>query len=140
VRGRDNDPVVNVTFRDALRFCDHLTQAWRDQLPQGWVVTLPSEAEWEKAARGGEHIPATPECLSLEQVREHMESPRQPNPLPRRDYPWGEGFDLEKANAEASIGETSALGAYPAGASPYGCEELSGNVWEWTRSLWERTG
>ena len=55
--GRANDPVLYVSWHDALRFCDFLTQAWRAALPQGFVVTLPSEAEWEKAARGGEQVP-----------------------------------------------------------------------------------
>lgn len=137
--GRDNDPVVNVSWHDALRFCDYLTEAWRDRLPADWVVTLPSEAEWEKAARGGELLPDQPGVVNLSQVGAMLAAAgnlEQLNPDPRRSYPWGEDFDGDKANAESSIGETSALGAYPAGASPYGCEELSGNVLEWTRSLW----
>jgi formylglycine-generating enzyme required for sulfatase activity len=57
------------------------------------------------------------------------------NPFPRRLYPWGKGLDAEKANYEMNIGHVSAMGAYPQGLSPYGCEDMSGNVWEWTRSL-----
>lgn len=58
------------------------------------------------------------------------------NPHPTRGYPWGEDFDAQSANVESMIGSTSAVGCWPRGASVYGCEEMSGNVWEWTRSLW----
>ena len=138
--GRDNDPVLYVSWHDAMGFCHFLTEAWRRLLPQGFVVTLPSEAEWEKAARGGERVPAESPSVTPQQFAENWEAMSSwveaPNPSPARAYSWGEELDAEKANVESIIGETSAVGCYPAGLSPYGCEDMSGNVREWTRSLW----
>ena len=58
--------------------------------------------------------------------------------MPKRGYPWGDEADAELANyVESKIETTSAVGSFQAGASPYGVEELSGNVWEW---LLERQG
>ena len=128
LRGRPNDPVVLVNWREARRFRDFLTQAWRRVLPKGFVVTLPSEAEWEKAARGGgritvEYEPVTPPRL---QATLETASVQMPNPLPTRAYPWGESFAADQVNVEATIGETSAVGCYPTGVSPFGCEDLRG--------------
>jgi formylglycine-generating enzyme required for sulfatase activity/predicted ATPase len=140
LQGLDNHPVVDVTWYDARALCSWLTQEWRKRgwIPEGWSVRLPSEAEWEKAARGGVDLPQPPliaEARGLAVEREVR--PLRKNLLPQRAYPWGEEADPEKANYnETGIGTTSAVGTFPQGASPYGVEDLSGNVWEWTRSLW----
>ncbi len=122
LRSPDNHPVVQVTWHEALKYC-----AWLDERLAGFArqqeqknalwqglengdlhVTLPSEAEWEKTARGTDG----------------------------RVYPWGDEFDPTKANIdETGIGTTSPVGSIPSGASPYGALDMVGNVWEWTRSI-----
>jgi formylglycine-generating enzyme required for sulfatase activity len=121
LRGVLNHPVVYVTWHDARAYCQWLTeqlQEWPGTPEplatllrrEGWQVTLPSEAEWEKAARGTQG----------------------------GIYRWGDKFDQNKANTdETGIDGTSAVGCFPQGATPEGVVDLSGNVWEWTRSLWE---
>ncbi|HQM15489.1 MAG TPA: SUMF1/EgtB/PvdO family nonheme iron enzyme [Anaerolineae bacterium] len=122
-----NHPVVGVSWYEAVAFCRWLEeqlkavnskfQVWKaDQLttisvsPGAFNVRLPGEPEWEKAARGEDG----------------------------RRYPWGNDMDAEQVNYEGTgIGATSAVGAFPGGASLYGVLDLSGNVWEWCRTKWE---
>lgn len=114
LRGVANNPVVYVSQSEAMQFCrwltNHLHKAGK--LPADLCVTLPNEAEWEKAARG-----------SLES-----------NPKPQRSYPWGNEITDEHLNYNMVIGQVTTPGIYPQGASPYGCEDMAGNVWEWTCS------
>jgi iron(II)-dependent oxidoreductase len=143
-RGFDNHPVVQVSWHEARAFCTWLTETWRKRgaLPKAWEVRLPSEAEWEKGARGGLKIPETPVVVSAKEFRAHKRGRSRtpdliPNPSPRRLYPWGDDPDINRANySDTNIAGTSPVGCFPSGASPYGCSDVSGNVWEWTLSLW----
>ncbi|WP_287601813.1 SUMF1/EgtB/PvdO family nonheme iron enzyme [Thiothrix sp.] len=114
LRGAANTPVVWVSQAEAQQFCQWLTQHWHQSgdLSPDQCVTLPDEAEWEKAARGG------------------LEN----NPEPQRRYPWGNDVSDEHLNYAMKIGQVTTPGVFPLGASPYDCEDMSGNVWEWTRS------
>jgi formylglycine-generating enzyme required for sulfatase activity len=98
-------PMVHVTWHDALAYCRWL--AGKTGLP----VTLPSEAEWEKAARGTDG----------------------------RLYPWGDAPpDAQRCNFNNNVGTTTPVGQYsPQGDSTYECADMAGNVWEWTRSQWK---
>ena len=99
-KGRDNHPVVNVSWHGALGYCQWLSQKI------GQPVRLPTEAEWEKAARGDQEP---------------------------RTYPWGDDWrELHCNSDELGLGETSPVGLFLNGASPYGCLDMVGNVWEWT--------
>jgi formylglycine-generating enzyme required for sulfatase activity len=90
---QDSHPIVNVGWDDAAAFAQ-------------WVgASLPTEAQWEKAARGTDG----------------------------REYPWGNAWDASKYAAikESGLQSTQPVGSYASGASPYGCMDMAGNVWEW---------
>lgn len=103
-KGRENHPVVNINWHEALAYC-----AW---LGEKIIrpVSLPSEAEWEKAARGDQD---------------------------QREYPWGTWVDLRANTSELALGDTTPVGLFPNGASPFGLLDMTGNVREWTRSLFD---
>ena len=92
-------PVVEVSWDDAVAYCEWLTEE------TGKRYRLPTEAEWEKAARGEDG----------------------------RFYPWGNEWDKTKCNAsESGVDDTTPVGQYsPEGDSLYGCTDMAGNVWEW---------
>ncbi|MFZ1467212.1 MAG: SUMF1/EgtB/PvdO family nonheme iron enzyme, partial [Anaerolineae bacterium] len=133
-----NHPAVGVSWYEALAYTRWLGNRLTGQIPAGWRVRLPNEPEWEKAARGGVEIPLQKLIRSAAKGLSGEEtSPTRSNPQERRRYPWGNEPDANLANsAESGIGATSAVGCFAGGVSEYGVEELSGNVWEWTRSLY----
>jgi formylglycine-generating enzyme required for sulfatase activity len=82
---------------------------------------LPTEAEWEKAARGG---------LTL--------ADGDSNPLPERTFPWGDvPPDCARANYGSCSTDTAPVGSRSEGASPYGVADMAGNVWEWCRDPYD---
>jgi formylglycine-generating enzyme required for sulfatase activity len=113
----DNHPVVCVSWNDVVEYCKWLSGK------KGVNFKLPTEAQWEKAARGTD----------------------------RRKYPWGNhvpyykgkwycnyaAHDSWKKRGEDGFEFTSPVGSYPQGASPYGLLDMAGNVWEWCSDLFE---
>jgi formylglycine-generating enzyme required for sulfatase activity len=105
-----NHPADSVSWLDASGFCHWLSRHL------GFEVRLPTEFEWQQAATGGD---------------------------PARTYPWGANWDPAqepwRANTvESELGRSTAVGMYPAGASPAGVLDMAGTVWEWCLNLFEQ--
>lgn len=138
-----NRPVHSVTWPEAVKFCEWLTDRWQKAglLPTGWQIKLPSEAEWEKAARGGLKLPSQPIIGPLAEIElggfENMPVLKANDQPPRR-YPWGVEVDPNRCNySETGINAPNTVGCFPGGTSHYGVEEMSGNVWEWCVTVWQ---
>lgn len=106
----EKHPVVSVNFHDARAYCQWLNMQASTDLPEGYHFRLPSEAEWEKAARGPDG----------------------------RLWPWGNRFEPAFCNSkEGGSDSVIAVGAYaPQSDSLYGVSDMCGNIWEWTTTLW----
>lgn len=112
IKNRNDHPVVLVSWDDAIAYCNWFNKAFKRELIN-LILRLPTEAEWEKAARGAYG----------------------------NEWPWGNHFDPNKCNSiEGGKGSTTPVGSYSSlgGDSPYGCADMVGNVWEWTHSLYSR--
>lgn len=103
-RGKENHSVMWLYRKDVVAYCNWLAEV------TGKPYRLPTEAEWEKAARGTDG----------------------------RAYPWGNNLLTESlCNFNGNVRYTTPVGAYsPLGDSPYGCADMAGNVWEWTSTRW----
>ncbi len=102
---------------------------WQAVASGRYQITLPSEAEWEKAARGplfSYPIPSQKGRWPGKRASGYI-------------YPWGKEITPHHANYdETDLSTTSSVGAFPKGGSPYGVLDMGGNVWEWTRSLYQK--
>jgi len=109
--GYEDHPVAEVTWYGANTFCDY------------YGKRLPTEAEWEKAARGGCEVGGSPGTCE--------------DPADERMFPWGWGIDCDHANYDRCVEDTTPVGSYHLGVSPYGVYDMVGNVWEWVHDWYD---
>lgn len=111
VSQKADHPITHISWDDAMAYCKWLHDLFKGQFPANHLLRLPSEAEWEKAARGAAG----------------------------NIYPWGnDAPDDKRCNFNMNIKDTTPVGQYSSqGDSPYGCVDMAGNVWEWTHSLFK---
>ena len=119
----DAHPVVGVTYYEAEAFCNWATAS---SCGGGPAFHLPTEAQWEKAARWD------------------ASAPTEPVDLRPRVYPWGDLWDVNRCNNWSDTlfpgYQTAPVGSYhPLGNSPYGCKDMAGNVWEWCKDWYGST-
>ena len=108
---RTSHPATNLTWHDARAYCAWLTDRWRAEgrIKPADIVRLPTECEWEAAARG-------PDGLT---------------------YPWGNDWAADHANdEETGFNDICTVGLFPEGTSALGCFDMVGQVWEWCTTLW----
>ena len=104
--GRGTRPVINVSWKDAKAFCDWLSEK------TGRDIHLPTEAQWEKAARGTD----------------------------QRRYPWGNSEpNCSIVNYAGCGSQTKPVGSHSSGVSPYGVHDMAGNVYEWCSDWYSGT-
>jgi len=114
---KQNFPATDVTWHDAVAYCEWLTARWRGNgtIGDDEQVRLPSEPEWEAAASSGRNAFEVAGCL----------------------YPWGTEWRSDASNCEETgLNRPCAVGLFPRGASSYGCHDMTGNIWEWCSTLW----
>lgn len=121
-----NHPVVLISWHDARAYCKWLnsTLVRKGLIPDGYEVRLPTEAEWEKAMHGGLIVNGSV------------------NPMPNRLFPWGNEPLRDHGNLpniEPILSETTPVGIYPSGKSPYGILDMAGNAMEWVQTSWGST-
>jgi gamma-glutamyl hercynylcysteine S-oxide synthase len=112
-----NTPATDLTWHDARAYCQWLTQKWREtgKIKPNETVRLPSEPQWERASRGDQR-----ESQAGQNI-----------------YPWGTNFATSLSNCEElALNNKCAVGLFPQSRSPFGCYDMTGQVWEWCTTLW----